>query len=122
MSLAQQVNQAINTAKAALGDLVVAGTLREVTGRTYDTGTGLYTDTVVDHPVEVAPDKFSYTDEQSGQFEQTDIKMILFNPNNDLFPTTKHQLILSTGTFNILKSDPSYAGSFIPAWTLVLRK
>lgn len=121
MSFAGLINQAVNTAKQALGDLVRPGTLRMVTGRTYVDGA--YVDTVEDIAIEIAPDKFTYLEQQEDDFVQTDVKLILFNPNNNLEPTNRHKYVDEFGkVFEIKKSEPVRVGHYIPTWTLVLRK
>lgn len=121
MSFAALINQSINQAKKSLGDLVRPATLRMVAGREYVDGS--YVDVTEDIPVEIAPDKFSYMEQQAEDFVQTDVKVILFNPNNDLTPTTRHKIVDEMGrVFEIKKSDPAVIGFYIPTWTLVLRK
>lgn len=122
MSLAGVVNSAIKQARIGLGDLIQSGTLRLITGRTYNTSTGQYTNTTVDKAVEVVKDQFTFHEQQLDDYRQTDIKLILFNPNNDLEPTISHTMILSGIEYPIIKADPVFAGGYRPIWVLVLRK
>lgn len=90
MSLSAVVNNAIKTARQGLGDLVQSATLRIITNQVYDTSKGEYVNTTEDRPVEVVKDTFTFHEQQLEDYRQTDIKLVLFNPNNDLEPTISH--------------------------------
>lgn len=122
MSLSAVVNNAIKTARQGLGDLVQSATLRIITNRVYDTSKGEYVNTTEDRSVEVVKDTFTFHEQQLEDYRQTDIKLVLFNPNNDLEPTISHCLVMNGVEYPIIKAEPAYAGGFRPVWTLVLRK
>lgn len=120
MSLARLVNQAIKTARIELGDLIQPAILRTIVSRSYVDGS--YVPNTNDTPVEVAPDKFTFHEQQLEDYRQTDVKMILFNPDNNLEPSTGDFLVLDGREIPIIKAEPAYAGGYRPVWTLVLRK
>lgn len=122
MSLSSLVNSAIKQARTGLGDLVQSAILRTISGQTYDTATGRYTPVTQDRPVEIVKDQFTFHEQQLDDYRQTDIKLILFNPNNDLEPKMGDLILLNGVEYPIIKADPAFAGGYRPVWTLVLRK
>lgn len=121
--IASAVNSAIKIAKANLGDLLREHTLKKASGKTYDTATGRYTTTYVDLTVEGVPDKFSFQEMQAEDFVQTDVKMIIFNDdNNSLTITTDDALLMDGVQYAIRKVDPVFVGGFKPMFQLALRK
>lgn len=121
MSLAGAVNSAVKQARMALGDVIVNATLREVNS-VYDTTTGRYIDTDVDKSVEVAPDKFSFNELQDPGYQGTDVKLIVFNPNNDIDISINHKVIYLGMQFNIRKIQPESVGGYKPIYTVILKK
>lgn len=122
MSLASLVNSAIKQARTGLGDLVQPAILRTISGQTYDTATGKYTPINQDRSVEVVKDQFTFHEQQLDDYRQTDIKLVLFNPNNDLEPKMGDFILLNGVEYPIIRADPAFAGGYRPVWTLVLRK
>lgn len=120
MSLASTTIQAVRIAKIALGDLVTTTTLRSLVSRDYVDGE--YRITSVDKTVEVAVDKFTFHEQQLEKYQQTDVKLIVFNLNNDITISMQDQIIWNARELNVIEATPVYAGSTIPVWTVVLRK
>lgn len=121
MSLSGAVNAAVKAAKKSLGDVIVGATLRKPNS-VYDTTQGKYVDAPVDTPVEVAPDRFTFNEQQDQNYQINDVKLIVFNPNNDLEISTEHKIVYLGYVFNIRKADPTPVGGFKPIWTLMIRK
>lgn len=121
MSLAGAVNAAVKAAKKSLGDVIVGAILRKPNS-TYDTTLGRYVDTQVDLPVEVAPDRFTFNEQQDQNYQINDVKLIVFNPNNDLEISTEHKIVYLGYVFNIRKADPTPVGAFKPIWTVMIRR
>ena len=122
MSMAATINKAIRSARASLGDLVVGATLQFINQNVYNTTTGSYEPQTTSIPVEVIPDKFTFTEQQAGDYQITDIKLLVLNPDNDLEITTNHTIQYLGQRFNIHKSEPAFIGAYKPVWTVVLRK
>lgn len=120
MSLANTINQAVLAAKTALGDLVNKAVLRVMTDRQYVNGQYIKNYTNVD--VEVVVDKFSYHEQMLPSYQQTDVKLYLFNPNGDLNPTIQDMMTWNGKDLAIIKAEPVYVGTQIPMWTIVLRQ
>lgn len=120
MSLSSTVVQAIKSAKRELGDLVQTTVLNVHTGRTYVGGK--YENTYDPKNVEVAMDKFTFHEQQLEDYQQTDVKLVLFNPNNDLKPTRQDIMVWEGREIPIIRAEPVYVGGYIPVWTLVLRQ
>lgn len=121
MSLALQVKQAINSAQAALGDLVVPATLKQ-SARTYDIATGRYITTPTNVAINGALDKFDYTEQIAPDFDVNQLKFNVFNPNNDLIITNADFIVLDGVTYAINKIVRTYVGLYVPVITLYLRK
>ena len=121
MSLAGAINAAVKSAKRSLGDVIVQATLRKPNS-TYDTALGRYVDAPVDFSVEVAPDRFTLSEQQDPNYQILDVKLIVFNQNNDLEISTEHKMIYLGHVYNIRKADPSPVGGFKPIWTVMIRK
>lgn len=122
MSISSAINQALKAARTQLGDLVKAATVRNVTGKTYDSSAGTYTPTTSDRLVEYVPDQFSYNEQMEQGFEQTDLKIGVLNPNNDITITTSDLMILDQVEYRVRKVIPVYVGGFKPLLTVVLRR
>lgn len=120
MTIAQAINQGIQVARVNMGDLLRPATLRHVTGSSYVGG--IKTPTYSDHAVDGVYDKFSFQEMSSDDFVQTDVKFVMFNPNNDLNPKTDDAFVLDGVTYAIRKADPTHVGGFKVTFTLVLRK
>lgn len=121
MTLAGAINAAVVSARRSLKDVIVNATIR-IPNSTYDTDTGKYVDSPIDTSVEVAPDRFTFNEQQDENYQLSDVKLIVFNPNNDLEITTGHQVVYLGSVFNIRKADPVNVGAFKPIWTLMIRK
>lgn len=122
MSLVAQINQALNDAREALGDLVLDVTLRRTTAKVYNTATGTYTSTPVDVQAQGVMDQFTFTEMNAPNFDANQVKFTLFNPNNDLVVTPADFLIISAVQYPINKILKNYVGSTVPVFTLYLRK
>ena len=125
MSLANVICNAVKIAKANLGDLVVQAVLRRTTGKTYDTATGRYESTTVNRDLEVAPDKFTYTEMNAADFNQTDVKLTVFNPDNDIEISTDDQIMypaVGGALYSVWKVLPEHVGGYKPVIAVVLRK
>jgi hypothetical protein len=120
MSLSASINQGINLARSSLGDLVKSTTLRVMTGKTYVAGK--YIKTFKDVPVEVLVDKFSYHEQLLPDYQQTDVKLVLFNTLGTLNPNAEDLMVWIGSEFSVDKADPVYVGSSIPIWMIFLRK
>ncbi len=121
MSLVSTVNGAIKAARQGLQDLVQPAVLRTVTS-TYNTDTGTYENATTDYNVEIVKDTFTYHEQQIEDYRQTDIKVVMFNPDDSLNPTISHLLVMNGSAIPIIKAEPINVGSTIPVWVLVLRK
>ncbi len=122
MSLSGAVNSAVKAARQGLGDLVTNATLRKINSETYDVAQGKYIPVTEDRTVEMVPDKFSYNEMQDTDYLVTDIKILVFNPDNDIAISPLHHVVLHGTTYSIRKADPVYVGAFIPMWTVILKK
>lgn len=122
MSLAGAVNAAVKAAKKGLGDLVSTAVLRKIVSETYNVGLGKYIPVTEDHTVEMVPDKFSYNEQQDADYLATDIKILVFNPDNDIVISPLSKMVLYGTIYNIRKADPVYVGAFVPVWTVILKK
>lgn len=120
MSLAGTIVQAVKTARREMGDLIQPTVLRVMTDRQYVDGR--YVNQYDPRDVEVVMDKFTFHEQQLEDFQQTDVKLVLFNPNNDLRPTIQDQMTWNGRDIPIIKSEPVYVGGHIPVWTIVLRQ
>jgi hypothetical protein len=121
MSLAAQVNQAIQSAKLALGDLVVPATLRQM-AKTYDTNLGRYVMVPTDVPIEGVNDKFEYMEMNAPDFDINLIKFNVFNLNNTLTIATSDFVVLNSIQYAVFKVIKTYVGTSVPVITLYLRK
>lgn len=122
MSMAKAINDAIRIARVNMGDLIGKGTLRTISSKTYDAAVGRYVTTSADVEVEYVFDKFTYEEQQAEDFLQTDLKIVLFNPDNNLEPSTEDSMVIHSVEYAIRKADPSFIGGYRPVWTLYLRK
>ncbi len=120
MSLALTTAKAITMAQRSLGDLVKQATFRSVTGRTYTAGQ--YVNEYTDVPVDVIVDKFSFHEQQMENYQQTDIKLVIFNPKNDLAPKLQDRMVWGGKELLVIQADPVYVGAYCPVWTVVLRQ
>lgn len=123
MSLSDQVLAGIRIARANLGDLLVKATLIRVTGpKVYDTATGKYTVPTEEVEVDGFVDKFSFMELQAQDFNQTDIKFVVFNTENDLNVSTTDSIKFAGITRSIIAVKPEYVGVYKPVIALTLRK
>jgi len=120
MSLANTVGQALNQAQAALGDLVKTAVLKSFVSKTYTNGQ--YVKTYNDLNVDVVTDKFSYHEQEMPDYQQTDIKLVVFNPLGNLNLTIQDMMVWGTKELSVISADPVYVGNTIPVWSVVLRQ
>ena len=121
MTLAAAVNAAIRVAKSAMGDVVLSGTYRKFSERTYVAGTytNLYDDQVVDY----APDRFTYEEMQGDDYQISDIKIVVFNTDNVVGdPNPADKFKIGATEYQIKRAEPTKVGNFKPVVVLVLRK
>lgn len=121
MSLAGAVNAAVKQARIALGDAIVTATIRKPNS-TYNASTGKYVDSPIDTPVEAASDKFTFNEMQDPGYQVTDVKLIIFNPNNDIDISIDHRILYLGMNFNIRKIQPESIGGYKPIYTVILKK
>lgn len=122
MSISSAVQKAIRIAKVNLGDIVRTGQyLRRVSSQ-YDVATGDHLDTTETVNIQWAPDKFSYTELESGMYLEKDVKIMVFNDNNDLNFNMDESIVIDGQTYSVFKAFPTKVGSFTPIWSLVLRQ
>lgn len=120
MSLSRTVVDAVRIARREMGDLVKLTVLKVNTGQIYEGGK--YENTYDPQNVEVVVDKFTFHEQQLEDYQQTDVKLLIFNPNNDLKPSRKDLIVWDEKDIPIIRADPIYVGGYIPAWTVVLRQ
>lgn len=121
MSLAQVIIEGIRVARSNLGDLIEKATLVTVT-KTYDTTQGKNVESKSEVEVEIVRDKFTWVEQQAPGFQETDVKVLMFNPNNDIEVDANARLVLDDTTLHVKKVDPSWVGGYKPVITLVLRR
>lgn len=121
MSLAATVIRGIKTARAAMGDLVRVGVLIRQVGKTYDTSKGEYHNSTEPENVEYVRDKFSYEEVQSGEFRQTDVRVIVFNVSGVTVVSVADTMIVDGITYNVVKSQGEFVGTIPVVWTVTLR-
>jgi hypothetical protein len=121
MSLSGAINSAIKVARAKLGDLVQSGTYRSFSGRSYVAG--VYTTTYINTPVDYAPDRFTLEETRDADYQLSDIKLVVFNPDNliSVF-TVNDAFIMDSVQYNIRRVDVAKIGGFQPVVTIILRK
>jgi hypothetical protein len=125
MSLADAICTAVRIAKQNLGDLIVLSTLKVKGDKTYDVGIGQYTYTETLRDVEVAPEKFTYEELGMVDYDQSDVKLVVFNQTNDIEITTSDQMEYPKGSgtwYEVKKVVPNYVGGYKPVLNVVLRK
>lgn len=122
MSLSNAINAAVAAARRALGDLITTATLKKVVSETYDTAQGKYVPVTQDISIQVAPDRFSYNEQLDPDYQMSDLKLIVFNPDNSITINTSHRLVYEGVEYGVRKSDPTIVGGFRPIWTVMLRK
>lgn len=122
MSMADTIIKAVKVAKGAMGDLIRIGVYTRKGGKLYDTASGTYTSLPETENVEYVPDKFSFLETQGADYQQTDSKIIVFNPLGHLVITTEDQVTINGQTLEVHKSEPVNVGGFVPLWILTLRK
>lgn len=123
MSMATVVNQAIQIAKKNLGDLVVAGTLKQNITNVYDPDTGGYVKTADETPIEMTVDKFNYMEMQAADFSQSDLKVIVFNTIGiDLNISTADYITFNEIEYAVRSVNPVYVGNIVSVYEVALRK
>jgi hypothetical protein len=121
MSMVAQIMQGIEIAKKNLGDLLLTATLRHQTGSTYLSGT--YTPATVDVPVQLVIDQFTKEDRERQDFQETDIKVSVFNnADQTLEVDYKDKILLNGVLYNIQVLNPAFVGNVKALFELVLRK
>jgi hypothetical protein len=121
MSLSGAINSAIKVAKAKLGDMVRDGTYRSFTGRSYIAG--VYTPSYNNFPVSYAPDRFTLEEMQDADYQLSDVKIVVFNPDNQIGSfTVNDAFIMESVQYNIKRVNVAKIGNFQPVVTLVIRK
>ena len=121
MSMVTQIMGAIKTAKANLGDLLIEAVLQKVTGKTYVNGT--YVPTTVNVPIELVVDRFSIEERMAEGFKETDLKVSVFNNDEQTLVIDPMDKVLLDGeTYGILSVDPAYVGPIKALFELKLRK
>lgn len=122
MSSAGLVRRAVTKAKIALGDTVINALLDKVS-TVYDTSTGRNVETVVTQSLEVVIVKADYLEIQAGDIRQSDIKVIVFNTEDDkVRVSVQDKIWLNSVQYNVVKSTPSYVGNVISIFEVFLRK
>lgn len=121
MSLASAVDRAVRIARMNLGDTICIAQYARPTVAHYDTLNGTKESSTVTIDVEYVVDKFSYQELQSGQYQETDIKIVVFNSKNDLTFQVKEFIHMDGVKRPIFKAMPNKIGPYTPVWSLVLR-
>lgn len=121
MSISSTINQAIRIAKVNLGDAVSVAEYRRAVSSTYNTTTGQNEIVWESVNIEYVPDKFDFNELQSGAYEESDVKITVFNPDNTLVFKTKEIVVIGGQELKVYRALPSKMGAFTPVWTLVLR-
>jgi hypothetical protein len=122
MSMTDVIMAAVRVAKEAAGDLVVKAMLRHKTGQTYDTATSKYVPSYDDTEVELVRDKFTFVEERDPTYQTTDMKILVFNPTNELDITTADRFTIDEVEYSVKRVLPTYVGGYKPVIGLVLQK
>lgn len=122
MSISNTVQKAIRIAKVNLGDMVRIGQYLRRTSSQYNVATGDNSDVTETVNIQWVPDKFSYIELESGMYTEKDVKITVFNDNNDLNFVMDESITIDGQTYSIFKAFPTKIGSFTPVWSLVLRQ
>lgn len=122
MSIASAVQKAIRIAKVNLGDIVRTAQYQRRSSNQYDVSTG--TNTVLTDSIDIqwSPDKFSFSELESGMYTEKDVKIVVFNDSNDLEFKIDETVILDGQTYSVFKAFPTKMGIYTPVWSLVLRQ
>ena len=121
MSLSSIVQRAISIAKRNLGDVVLTATYESTFGELYDATQGINQVISSVKSIEYTPDKFTFQELQSGQYQETDVKITVFNSENDLVFQVKEFITIDGKKRPIFRAIPVKVGTYTPVWTLILR-
>ena len=121
MSLAGIVQKAIKIAKRNLGDVVATTTYSYPATSDYDVSQGSTDVTWASAQIEYVVDKFTFEELQSGQYQETDVKITVFNPEGTLNFQIKEFVLLDGKALPIFRAIPIKVGAYTPVWSLILR-
>lgn len=119
MSLSRQIFNAIRTAKRSLGDMVLTGQLIAYTTEYQD---GEYVNVGVERNIDIVPDQFSYEELTSLNINEIEVKLLVFNVNDDLVIKTEDKIRYKGDEYSIYLIKPESVGALTPVYTVMLKK
>lgn len=122
MSFAGAIDEALRIARRNLGDAIVQATLHRVESKTYDSATGTYSSSPSEIAIDGVIDQFTFLEQSAEDYQATDVKFSIFNPNNDIVIEIQDEITLHEVKYRVHRVKPVYIGGRRPLITVILKK
>ena len=120
--LASTIYSAVLGAKGKLGSLVIQATLKTAGVASYNAASGVKSTATTDKSIDVVVDKFAFNEIDGEQVKSSDVKLVMFNNDDDTVPSLSDRVVLNGVTYDLINVNPVQAGSKVIIFMLQLRR